>query len=607
VSLLRALVLAALVGVAACAGGPPDLERLGRPGRAAEFNLLLITVDTLRADRLGCYGHAQATTPVVDGLAARGIRFEQAVCTAPITLPSHASLLTGLDVPDHGVRHNGTFKLGPEHTTLAETLQSRGYATAAFVGAYVLDARYGLAQGFDHYDDAVDVGDAGGTDFRFIERPADRVADAALDWLDAHLDQAPGRPFFAWTHFFDPHGPYEPPGEYRERFAGSPYDGEVAFTDAQVGRIVDRLRERDVLDSTLIVFTSDHGEGLGDHDELTHGALIYESTMRVPLILSNPMLFPDGVVVSDRVAGSIDVLPTVLDLLGVPFDRDTVDGLNLTSVASADPGRALYVESLLPLLDFGWAPLHGLRRVGDKLIQAPTPEYYDLRADPGETVNRYVDAAEVPLLQSDLDARLERWPPALAMVDAEQVLDPEQIERLAALGYVRARAGGGRLGVHDPKEMTAVANRIQRAGQLSATGRHDEAIREIETVIAEDPTDGKAWYTAVQIFDRTGRFDRAEPALRKALELSPRADGYIILARYTLNRGDFQAYEQALAEAERLDPDDAGIIVARAHGHAKRGRFAEARTEFERALEADPVRWGAHVREQLRQLDRIGR
>ncbi len=608
------LLVPALVATSGCGGSErgqrgEDAERIGEngaPGRASGYNLLLVTVDTLRADRLGCYGQAVPDlemTPNIDRLARSGVLFEQATAPAPITLPSHASIFTGLDVPNHGVRHNTGFRLGSEHPTLAEVLRERGYATAAVVGAYVLDERYGLARGFDVYDDEMTGATPDPLGVGFIERPADAVVDAASRWLDLRQPND-ARPFFLWVHLFDPHSPYSPPVPYRERFAPAgpwgAYDGEVAFADAELGRLLDGLRERDLLDSTLVVLTSDHGEALGEHGELTHGALIYESTMQVPLILSNPVLFPEPLRADDRVVGLIDLFPTLLDLLGVDRSGYEVDGIN--ALVTPDPDRAVYIESMLPLLDFGWASLHGLRLDGRKYVLAPTPEYYDLLDDPGEQRNLHPGNGEIRALARRLDERLARWPDPMDVLRAETPLAGEEIERLAALGYVRVRAGEPELGLRDPKTMMGVANRIQQAGLLSARGDHEAALAAIESAIAEDPTSGKAWYMATRIHDRMGRYEQAEECLRYALALSPRADGYVTLARYALNRRDSAAFEQALAEAERLDPDEAGIHIGRGHGFAVQGRLDDALAEFEKAIEMDPVRHGAHAREQIERL-----
>jgi arylsulfatase A-like enzyme len=584
----------------------PQIAGLSDGGRAAGFNLVLISVDTLRADRLGCYGRAGAQTPRIDGLAATGLRFDQVTSSVPLTLPSHATMLTGLAPPEHGVRINGTFRLGDEQVTLAERLRDAGYATAAFIGAFVLDSRYGLAQGFEHYDDSVDPRPLEHpTVATYNERSAADVIDAAIGWLDDLEGDNAAAPFFAFLHLFDPHAPYAPPEEYLQRFPSDPYQGEVAYVDSEIGRLIDALSERGRLDRTLIVLVSDHGEGLGDHGELTHGDLIYDSTMRVPWIVSNPSLFPVGVVVDDRVAGLVDLYPTLLGLLGVSAGGGPRDGIDLFSAAPQE-GRSIYIEALAPLLDYGWAPLFGLRRLDDKYIQAPTPEYYALREDPGELVNLHDGNREALRLEERLASRMEAWPSPLEVIDLEQGLTPEEEERLAALGYVRPPERPDRIGVKDPKEMMPLWRRMQEAGEASLRGEHRQAGEAIQAVLREDPSSAKGWYAAVRIFDRAGDYARAELSVRRALELSPRVEGWIILARYALNRGDRETFQSALAAAERLDPRDGGIYIGRGHALAMDGKYEAAREQFLRAIEVDPVRSGQHARQQIQRLDSMG-
>ncbi len=265
------VALSVAASCAACSSG----RTLAQPGAAAGMNVLLVTVDTLRADRLGCYGYAGATTPTIDALSRTGLLFEQATTVSPITLPSHASIFTGLDVPNHGVRHNGTFSLDSKVTTMAESFSAAGYDTAAFISAFVLDRRFGLSQGFADYDDRFERAHDPGPG-SYPERRADAVSDRAIDWLRARSTAQRDNPFLAWIHYFDPHGPYDPPAPFAGSLPGGDYDGEIAFVDQELGRVVETLRELGSLDQTLILVTSDHGEGLGEHGEATHADLIYD-------------------------------------------------------------------------------------------------------------------------------------------------------------------------------------------------------------------------------------------------------------------------------------------------------------------------------------------
>lgn len=578
------------------------LASLAADGRARGYDLLLITLDTVRADRLGCTGYGKAETPFIDSLAATGVRFEHAIAPAPITLPSHATLFTGLDVPTHGVRNNGTFVLADEHETLAERLTSAGYLTAAFVGAYVLDARFGMGQGFEHYDDRVNPSGTGRKSGHYNERSATQVTDAALRWMQAELAEDPSRPLFTWVHYFDAHHPYEPPGEYGTRFRARPYDGEIAYMDSQIARLFEYLESAGRAERTLCVITSDHGEGLGEHSEATHSRLLYDTTLRVPLILSAPSLFDEAVVVRDRVVGLVDLFPTLLNLLGVEVETE-LDGQPIFAADLASD-RAIYVETLVPLFNHGWAPLHGLHRLGDKFISAPTPEFYDVANDPGEQRNLYSEAPPAAAtLERELELRLAGEGTALELRSTEKGMDPEQARRLAALGYTRTFAPDGPIGVLDPKDMMPILAQMMEARSFTDGGQHAEAEERNKVVLDQNPNDAYALETASLIFVRTGRNTEAELALQRLLKIQPTAEGYVRLAQLQLGRKDFAAMQQTLALAQALDPLEGGVHMVAGDAFATQGRFPQARAAFERALEVDAVKWGALAREKLRLLD----
>ena len=568
-----------------------------RPGAAAGFNLLLVTLDTVRADHLGCYGYAAARTPNLDALAASGLRFAQAIAPAPLTTPSHATMMTGLVPPSHGVRDNGC-RLADEQTTLAEILSARGYATAAFISSFTLESRYGLAQGFATYDDACAppdrvVGHFGDT--MANERSATAVTDAVLNWLN---DGSRKNPFFAWIHYYDPHFPYAPP----PAFAGdgqSPYDGEIAYVDSQLGRVLELLRQKKLQRRTLVVVAADHGEGLEEHGEPTHAYLIYDSTLHVPLILNSPALFGAPRVIDDRVVSLADIMPTVLDLLGVAVPAG-LDGQHLLA-SKPDEDRALYIETMASRLNNGWASLHGLRRLHDKYILAPRPEYFDLKADPHELRNLVADAPdEVGELEARLAETMSRWESPEQVAAQTQGLSPEEVQRLASLGYVGSPGEGVRVGVCDPKDMLPLWKRVMGAEIKSLQGRHAEAIAEIELVVQQDPTDGHAWYYASYIYKRCGRMAEAEQALRQALTYSPNAAGYISLAQLLLLRRSLgPEFERALNRARQLEPENGGIDIARGDWHVLQGRRDEALAAFERALRVDPIYSGKSAREKM--------
>lgn len=405
----------------------PQLTR----GSLSGFNLLFITLDTVRMDHIGCYGYADARTPTIDALAARGVQFDHAITGNPSTLPSHCTMMTGLEVPTHGARTNAKFALDQKVTTLAEVLAGRGYATAAVVATLVLDSQFGLDQGFDRYDDRITP----------QPRRADRVTNVAIDWLERHLDGAPPPAFFLWVHYFDPHKPYDPPAPFAAFFQDRPYDAEIAFVDHELRRLLAFLDGRNLTSRTLIVVASDHGEGLGEHGEEDHSRLIYDTTVRIPLILSCPPVFEAPRRIDDVTVGTIDIMPTVLSLLGVETGLQ-MDGVDLTTT-SISRDRAIYLETLAPLVYHGWAPLHGLRRIEGKYIQAPLPEYYDLRHDPHELQSLLeTNPGVADKAAAELAALMRRWPPVEKTVPNAKPMNRRFVERLASLGYVTTVAPG---------------------------------------------------------------------------------------------------------------------------------------------------------------------
>jgi arylsulfatase A-like enzyme len=410
---------------------------------APPIGVVLITLDTTRADRLTAYGFADASMPHLERLAREGVVFEQAVSVAPLTVPAHASLLTGLLPPGHGVRENSSPPLAPEHTTLAEVLRGHGFRSAAMVSSGVLDPDRGLAQGFDSYS-AVQGGRRPRPDAP--QRKAEAAIGEAIDWLDLVGDSR----FFLWTHLYDPHRPYEPPEPFASRYAHDPYVGEIAYADSQIGRLLGALDRHGLLERTLVIVAGDHGESLGEHGERDHGIFVYEAVLRVPLIIRLPAVEARRV---QAVVRLTDVMPTVLDLLGLP--SPPTYGASLTRLMRGEPQEELesYAESLYPRR-FGWSPLYSLRDSRFKLIDAPRPELYDLQQDPWEQRNLYDDR---PATAAALRRRLSSIRAAVPSSDAHslEVVPPEIRERLAALGYVSGGTGDtstGDTGLRDAKD-----------------------------------------------------------------------------------------------------------------------------------------------------------
>ncbi len=459
------------------------LPSCGKP-RSDRPNVLLVTIDTCRADRLGSYGFTLARTPNLDRLAREGVRCADASAVAPITLPSHASILTGLLPPAHGVRDNGTYALGAKAVTLAERLKAAGWATHALVSALVLNRRYGLDQGFDSYDDDLWSEDAPKL-FLIRDRPARKTADKLLSWLDEWKEGGRTKPFFAWVHFFDPHQPYEPEAADRP-LAPTPYDAEIAGVDRAIGRILDRLRQDSLLDDTIVVVTADHGESLGEHGEKTHAVFVYDATIRVPLFLRYPRLLPQGVVYEGAVS-SVDLVPTLLAALGLP-GGETTEGMNLLPALrgkAPSPPRSQYCESLLSEVGFGMAPLHALRRDGLKYIRAPRPELYDLKADPKELVNLFEkDRRRAALLDDALGSAMDASARRAVGAD-ESPMSKETMETLRSLGYLAPAGVAKSLGGMDPKDGMPLYAKLEDA-RHAAQEKDWPGSRGETTVLAAD-------------------------------------------------------------------------------------------------------------------------
>ena len=584
-------------------------------------DVVLVTIDTLRWDHVGAYG-GKTPTPTLDAIAKAGTRFERAYSVAPITLVSHSSIMTGRYPFHHGVRANGFYRLAAEEVTLAERLKAAGYATAAFVSGFPLDSRFGLAQGFDTYDDSFTHFEGGGSAFE-AERPASATIDATL----AALPKLP-HPSFLWVHLYDPHAEYEPPEPFGTRFRPDPYSGEIAYTDHELGRLVDALRARG-LDRTLLVVAADHGESLGEHGEKTHTIFVYDATVRVPLLAAGAGV-KAGQVVTETVSLA-DVAPTILGWLGRAAGAG-MDGIDLGPALAGrapPPRRPVYFESYAPRLEFGWSQLLGIVSGTLKYIRAPTPELYDLAADRGEQHNladsRQPDARRIA---TELDGLLGG-----AGVGAEsrgEALDAEAVALLQSLGYVEssdapAPIDGDVSALPDPKVMITSQTLVDNAIRLLHRGRAREAAESLERVLEKDPgnafarqllsgarlglgdpegalaairagfrhaaplTESALHATAGDLLRRTGRLAESEKELRLALAL----DGGNLQAMDVLGLTLLAANEPAEAEAMlqralRLSPDHARTLCALAEVALAQRRLADARRLFESAR-TDPA------------------
>jgi choline-sulfatase len=560
----------------------------GRGGvRPVLAPVLLVTLDTTRADRLGCYGFRLARTPHIDRLAAEGVRCTSAAAVSPITLPSHASIFTGLYPPAHGVRDNGAYALGDEAVTLAERLRDAGYRTQAFVSALVLNRRYNLTQGFDGYDDDLWSEDEP-TLFMIRDRPAQRTAERAVAWLERWHREEPERPFFLWVHFFDPHHPWRVEGPELLR-AASPYDAEITVADRGVGSILEALERLGVLDETLVVLTADHGESLGEHGEQTHGVFVYESTIHIPLLLRYPPLLPAGRAYEGPVS-QVDILPTVLGALGLPGARET-QGYDLMPAlrGKAPPvGSTLYFESLLSEVGFGMAPLYGVRQGGHKWIRAPRPELYALKSDPRERNNLYPAQRELGArLDHELQEILDESAARSVAVQSNP-MDSETEEMLMALGYLAAAGERQSMEGMDPKDGIVLYEKMQHARHRAQGGDWDEAQRLLREVLEVTPRNVAAQNLLGYITLQGGDPHQARDHYLRSLAEDPRQSRvYGSLGAIALMLGELDEAERNFHRAVELTPAFVEALTNLGFVEILRGRNEAAQRWYERAIEAD--------------------
>lgn len=550
--------------------------------RDGRLNVLLVTLDTTRADHLGCYGYIGGKTPNLDALAAEGVLFRDAYAQVPLTLPSHATIMTGLTPLSHGVHNNGSYVLAPERTTLAEMLKARGFSTAAFTASFSVDSRFGLDQGFDVYDDSFEAGQA----FKPVnsERRADAVAALFAAWLDGRGEE----PFFAWVHFYDPHLPYRPPAPYDREFASNPYDGEVAFMDEAVGTVVAKLREKNLLGRTLVVLAGDHGEAFGEKVETGHGVFLYDQTLKVPLIMCAPGHLAGGKVVPSRVRLT-DIVPTVLDMVGLPVPAE-VEGQSLVPLASGkkERDRETYIETFYPRENYGWSELVGLVSGDWKYIRAPKPELYNLRTDPAETRN---EAGSAGGTVAGLDRKLEDLVRKSAGLAAgpNRPLTAEEQERLRSLGYINFSGGGAASSAADPKDKLDVLKMAQLAEGFELDGRYAEA-KDAYARLLELIPDSPASYVNLALSEaRLRKFDEAIATLRLGTERMP--DSAVLHVRLGHTYLVTGRAAEALASMDRviaLEPRNVDAYTAAASALDALGRKAEARGYIEKAIAIEP-------------------
>ncbi len=562
-SVLIAVLFTGWLSLISCSKGPDRSE--GFEG----WNVLLITLDTTRQDRLGFHGREGAGTPNLDRLAAEGVVFDQAIAQAPITLPTHASILTGTYPPYHGVRGNGFYSLPDDRVTLAEVLGDEGYATGGVIAARVLDRRFGLAQGFARFDD--DPGSMSrGNVYTDYTRRAAAVNESALSML-SELDKS--KPYFLWVHYFDPHAPYDPIPEFASRFPATlegQYQAEISAVDHRIGELLDRVDASRGLERTLIVVTADHGEGFpGPHDEQSHGIFVYRDTVRVPLVFWAKSGLASGRR-SDSVVEQVDIFPTVLDLLGLG-EGDEAQGYSLREIltgaddAALASDRVAYSEAILPWYKFGWSPLLAVRDAKWKFIDAPTPELYDLESDPDEQSNVATEHPDLVERYRGSIRRILREGSGIDGYSGELVTTDEERDKLIALGYASSgRPVPSGEGIEtlkklkDPKDWAYVQVRLNEARDLASRGQEQESRRLLEELIDADPANYEA---------------------------------YSILLMQLLARDELDEAQKRLEEILRFRPDVSKVYTAygalerkRAAKLAAEGRSVEAKAALERAM-----------------------
>jgi arylsulfatase A-like enzyme/Flp pilus assembly protein TadD len=615
------------LAAAGCGGKTPQAPRAQ--------NVLVVTIDTLRWDRVGAFGGPSSLTPHLDRLAARGAVFTSAFSPAPLTLPAHASLFSGRLPFRHGVRVNGTDRVADGVPLLAPAFREAGYATAAVIGSLVLRSEVGLARGFDTYDESF-AWNAGRDAAQWrAERGGEEVVDRAIAWLDAHAD---GR-FFLWVHLYDPHAPYAPPPAFRDRFP-SPYDGEVAAADAALGRLITHLETRGLLAKTLVAVAGDHGESLGEHGEKTHGVFLYDATLHVPLVV----VAPSGVA-GARVGtpvSLVDLAPTLREAAQLPEDREG-DGVSLWSAlaGTAPTGRVVYAESVYPAALLGWSPLKAVRSASFKYVDAPRRELYDLSADPGERANVFrADRADARDLARRLGALLAK--PALR-AGPPATVDEETVRRLASLGYVTPQGGGSDLdridaAKTDPKdrigdwpaiEDAIIARQLGKSAEAAAllsaldpaVLRSDPALfRELaldlrrcrraresaaayEEILRRFPPLPEDWFGLGIAWHLLGRQADAARAHDEAVRLRPDfSDAWINLGQESLALGRLERARDAFQHAVALDGGSVDGLSGLAAVAAERRDFEAAVARLHEALVADPDR--AETIENLARVER---
>jgi arylsulfatase A-like enzyme/Flp pilus assembly protein TadD len=550
-------------------------------------NLIVIIVDTLRADHLGCYGYDKIETPAIDGLARKGFLFSNAYCQVPITFPSHVSIFTSTYPFYHGARDNGRYIVDDGLITLAELLNQQGYRTAAFVGAFPLDSRFGLNQGFEHYDDFIEQRNQDTKRLVFAERKAEDVLQPALIWLKEKHKQK----FFLWLHFFDPHSPYSPAEPFRSKYKNSLYDGEIAYVDSIIEKLFIEMEKLKIEQNTIIVLTSDHGEGLGEHEEDTHALLLYNSTLHIPLIIKAPQ-FSTMPAIIPHLVRSIDIMPTILDLLNINRPAKQIQGSSLVPLMlhkkqTSEPSFS-YFETYYPQLNYNWSALRGIMSLEWKLILGPKPELYHLKDDPLELKNIYhQEKDKVRELREVMERTISKNTPS-ARPDVHQMeLDAESRKKLKSLGYI-ASTSENRGRPINPRDMMGILKMINQAASLYRSGNYPEAIDAFNKILIKDEENIEALVYLGSCYQEINNIEKAIDSFSHALDIDAKNSSIVYkLSRCYFLKGDFDKAETGFKEVIELERNNNLAIFHLGLIAHFRGNIQEALKWFQRGLEVD--------------------
>lgn len=579
-------------------------------------NIILITLDTTRADHLGIYGYKKDITPNIDKIASGCIIFEQAITPVPLTLPAHVSILTGTYPYYHNVKDNNNFQLSPEAITLAEVLQKENFTTAAFVAAFVLHRKFGLNQGFQIYNDDFSLGRR--TALIYAEKDAKTVSDAAIKWLSTFSKD---QPLFLWVHYYDPHEPYEAPREFIKK-AGNDYDAEIAYMDSEIMRLFIYLQKRNFLQKSLLIIAGDHGEGLGEHNEKYHGIFLYDSVLKVPLLLCNEELIKKTKRIKNQVS-LLDIFPTVLDFLKIKGYKN-IQGQSLLPLINNKEfvDKPIYLETLLPFLTYGLSPMEGIRTPEYKFIKAPKPELYDLKKDDQENVNLYNQQQQkAKNLERKMNIIKSSIPAPLESKTAN--LDSESRAILHSLGYLSGplKKNFKKYNLDDPKDHIFIFDKFTDAQDAIGAGKFEEAIEIIKKIKKELPSShlanfmlgvaymhSKKYDEALKMFNQEAPyykeiahlnignvyykmkdFQKAEIAYKEAIKNNPYLlEAYILLGEIYILQNKIQEAIPILNKADSLKINDAKLRFLQATLYAIQNQYGKAKEYFNRAIELNP-------------------